>query len=139
MHTNISISIEVHSTDANTKKVHAEAYYGISYEGQPIIDLGIGEFEAEKEKPMVLSFLSPVMVNLNPPQRQVMEFQIKRNLIKFEIRGASKTWWQFGLLRVVKMKSSLGCELKFTPSNGSYVPSPCTSTRRPVRFAISKL
>ncbi|XP_010478946.1 PREDICTED: uncharacterized protein LOC104757857 [Camelina sativa] len=125
---NISLSIQVHNTKANTYRVFDEAYYEIRYEVQPITGIRIGMFEAKKEGPMVLPFLCPIMIQLNPPQRQALEFEVKRNLIRFEIIGASKTWWQFGLLRLVKLKSDLRCELRFTPSNGSYIPSVCTSS-----------
>ncbi|KAJ9707677.1 hypothetical protein PVL29_002632 [Vitis rotundifolia] len=52
---------------------------------------------------------------------------LKEDKIKFDLKGSSRTQWRIPILGSVKLWCHLNCELRFHPSNSSYIHSYCSS------------
>ncbi|ESQ39657.1 hypothetical protein EUTSA_v10001032mg [Eutrema salsugineum] len=131
MQTQLTIIIRSENDNAKAHALFDDTVFALSYEGKTIAYLKQDEFEVDKERSMYAHFLvqsSPIP--LNPTMMQAIDYAIKQDVITFELKGGSKTRWRVGPLGSVKFECNLSCELRFRPSDHSYIPSPCTSAHK---------
>ncbi|WJX93993.1 hypothetical protein P8452_75460 [Trifolium repens] len=124
------LSIVVTATNGNAK-AHAQfskITFSLSFKGQGIAVLVADSFDVPKNSSNNLRYVvqsSPIP--LTPEQMDEVDESRKRNEISFDFKGAARTRWRIGPFGSVRYSCHLNCNLKFHPSNGSYIPSKCSS------------
>ncbi|CAH2046322.1 unnamed protein product [Thlaspi arvense] len=131
MQTQITIVIRSENDNAKAHALFDETEFALSYEGKTIAYLRQSEFEVGKERSVDYHYVvQSYPIPLSPTMMEAIDFAVKKDVITFELKGGSKTRWRVGPLGSVKFECNLSCELRFRPSDHSYIPSPCTSSHK---------
>lgn len=131
LQTQITIVIRAENDNAKAHALFDDTEFKLSYEGKTIAYLREGEFEVDKERSVYSHYVvQSYPIPLNPTMMQAIDYAVKQDVITFELKGGSKTRWRVGPLGSVKFECNLSCDLRFRPSDHSYIPSPCTSAHK---------
>ncbi|CAN8246030.1 unnamed protein product [Cochlearia groenlandica] len=127
----ITVGIRIENDNAKAHALFDDTKFILSYEDKPIAILVASEFEVDKERSLLLQYLvQSYPIPLNPTLMETVDYAIKQDVITFELKGGSKTRWRVGPLGSVKFECNLRCDLRFKPSDHSYIHSPCTSAHK---------
>lgn len=131
MQTQLTILIRAENDNAKAHALFDKTEFKLIYEGKTIAYLRQDEFEVDKERSVLSNYLvQSYPIPLNPTMMQAIDFAIKQDVITFELKGGSKARWRVGPLGSVRFECNLSCELRFRPSDHSYISSPCTSAHK---------
>ncbi|KAK8691095.1 hypothetical protein V6N13_074615 [Hibiscus sabdariffa] len=106
-------------------------HYTLSLNGEDIARLVAPPFEVSKNSSVDFRYLvqsSPIP--LGPEQAQDVDLALKRDYITLDLKGSARVRWRVGRLGSVRFLCHLDCHLHFLPSNGTYIPSRCTSNAK---------
>lgn len=124
------ITIIVRAENDNTK-AHASfsaTSFTLSFQGLNIARLVALPFDVKKNSSVDFHYLvQSSSIPLSPEQMDQIDISLKRDKISFDLKGNWRARWRLGLLGSVKLWGHLNCRLRFHPSNGSYIHSPCSS------------
>ncbi|KAK8579007.1 hypothetical protein V6N13_142242 [Hibiscus sabdariffa] len=116
------------------EKAHASfshSNYTLSLNGEDIARLVAPPFQVRKNSSVDFNYLvqsSPIP--LGPEQAQDVDLALKRDYITLDLKGSARVRWRVGRLGSVRFLCHLDCHLHFHPSNGTYIPSRCTSNAK---------
>ncbi|KFK31574.1 hypothetical protein AALP_AA6G129800 [Arabis alpina] len=131
MQTQITVVIRAENDNAKAHALFDKTEFKLIYEGKTIAYLRQDEFEVDKEKSVLFNYeVQSSPIPLNPTMMQAIDYAIKQDVITFQLKGGSKARWRVGPLGSVKFECRLSCDLRFRPSDHSYIPSPCTSAHK---------
>ncbi|XP_009338818.2 uncharacterized protein LOC103931133 [Pyrus x bretschneideri] len=124
------ITIVVRAENDNTK-AHAsfsDTSFMLSFQGLNVARLVAYPFEVNKNSSVDFHYLvQSSSIPLSPELMDQVDISLKRDRIVFNLKGNLRARWRVGLLGSVKFWGHLNCQLKFHPSNGTYIRSPCSS------------
>ncbi|CAK7357261.1 unnamed protein product [Dovyalis caffra] len=124
------INIKVRSKNDN-RKAHAsfsDFNLELLFQGIRIAILSAGPYEVKKNDSVDFNYeYTSDPMPLNPKQMDNVDAYLREDEAKFELKGGVRARWKVGVLGSVKFLCHLNCQLRFHPSNGSYIPRRCTS------------
>ncbi|KAJ8774037.1 hypothetical protein K2173_009468 [Erythroxylum novogranatense] len=124
------VNIVVRSRNDNTK-AHAsfsDLKLTLIFEGMEIAKLVAESYDVKKNDSLDFNYVATsTPVPLNPEQMEDVGVYLNQDRVKFELKGHVRARWRVGLLGSVKFWCHLNCQLLFRRSDGSYIPSRCTS------------
>ncbi|KAJ4832050.1 hypothetical protein Tsubulata_009173 [Turnera subulata] len=125
------VNIVVRSENDNTKAHASFSDFGlvlVFQETMVIARLVADPYEVSKNDSVDFYFPAASQpIPLNPEQMQAVDSYLKQDRVRFDLKGSVRCRWRIGLLGSVRFWSHLNCQLLFHPSNGTYIPTPCTS------------
>lgn len=128
LETQVTIVVRAQNGNAKAHASFSDTRFQLSYQGVVIAKLVADPFEVRKNDSMEFYYVVPSSsIPLDPNQMAELDFELKEDLITFDLKGNSRARWRVGLLGSLKFWCHLNCELKFHPSNGTYMNSPCSS------------
>ncbi|CAA7033813.1 unnamed protein product [Microthlaspi erraticum] len=131
MQTQLTIVIRAENDNAKAHALFDKTEFKLIYEGKTIAYLRQDEFEVDKERSVLSNYLvQSYPIPLNPTMMEAIDFAVKQDVITFQLKGGSKARWRVGPLGSVRFECNLSCELRFRPSDHSYISSPCTSAHK---------
>lgn len=126
----IQVTIVIRAQNGN-EKAHASfsgSLYTLSLNGEDIAHLVAPSFEVSKNDSRDFNYVvQSLPIPLGPEQAGDVDEALKKDLIKFDLKGSSRVRWRVGRLGSVKFECRLNCQLKFHTLNGTYIPSRCSS------------
>ncbi|CAM8990182.1 hypothetical protein QQ045_007114 [Rhodiola kirilowii] len=119
-----ALTIVIRAENDNLK-AHSTFYdmgFVLSLHGLSIVQLHTNPFDVKKNdtQDLVYKFQSDP-IPLDPEQRDYVDLELKRNEMRFMLKGGGRSRWKVGPLGSVKFWCELDCELKFSRSNGTYM------------------
>ncbi|XP_014520505.1 NDR1/HIN1-like protein 12 [Vigna radiata var. radiata] len=129
LQTQLTIIVVAQNGNARAHATFSDINFNLSYQGQPIARMVAETFDVPRNSSKTLNYVvRSASIPLTPDQMEEVDESWKRDVIGFDLKGSARTRWRVGALGSVKFWSNLECELKFRPSNGSYIKhSRCTS------------
>lgn len=124
----LTIVVEAENDNAKAHASFSDSSFFLHFLGIKIAQLVADPFEVRKNSS--LKFHYAVVSNsipLNPEQMEKVDSDLKADLSRFDLVGNTRVQWRVGLLGSMKYECHLHCDLKFHPSNGTYLRSPCSS------------
>uniref|UniRef100_A0A2P2QGG0 Uncharacterized protein MANES_07G043400 n=1 Tax=Rhizophora mucronata TaxID=61149 RepID=A0A2P2QGG0_RHIMU len=126
----MQVNIVVRSENDNLK-AHARFWdlkLTLEFEGTEIARLMADPYDVKKNSSVDFNFVATAEpLSLSPRQMQEVEIFLNEDRVRLDLKGSVKTRWRVGLFGSVNFLSHLNCQLYFHVSDGSYVPSRCTS------------
>lgn len=126
----VQLTIVVQAENDNLK-AHAsfsDTNFFLSFLGIKIAQLVAGPFDVRKNSSREFHYeIVSLSIPLDPSQMEEVDYALKSDLSRFDLKGNTRVRWRVGLLGSMKYSCHLHCELKFHPSNGTYLISPCSS------------
>ncbi|KAK7407005.1 hypothetical protein VNO78_08644 [Psophocarpus tetragonolobus] len=129
LQTQLTIFVVAQNGNAKAHATFSDIRFNLSYQGQGIAMMVAQPFEVPKNHSKTLNYLvRSASIPLTPDQMEEVDASWKRDVIAFDLKGSARSRWRIGPLGSVKFWCNLECQLKFRPSNGSYINhSRCTS------------
>ncbi|ESW30080.1 hypothetical protein PHAVU_002G122900 [Phaseolus vulgaris] len=129
LQTQLTIRVVAQNGNAKAHATFSDISFNLSYQGQPIARMVAQPFDVAKNSSKTLNYVvRSASIPLTPEQMEEVDESWKRDVIGFDLKGGARTRWRVGPLGSVKFWTNLECELRFRPSNGSYIKhSRCTS------------
>ncbi|KAJ8755212.1 hypothetical protein K2173_019010 [Erythroxylum novogranatense] len=124
------LNIIIRSRNDNTKAHASFSDFKLTllFENMEIARLEAGPYDVRKNDSVDFNFVATSMpVPLNPEQMEDVGIYLNQDRVIFHLTGDVRTRWRVGLLGSVKFWCHLNCQLIFRRSDGSYIPSRCTS------------
>ncbi|GMI63861.1 hypothetical protein like AT5G45320 [Hibiscus trionum] len=129
----IQATIQIRAQNGN-EKAHAsfsDSNYTLSLNGEDIARLVASPFEVSKNSWIDFNYLvESSAIPLDPEQAENVDMALKHDYITLDLKGSSRVRWRVGRLGSVRFLCHLDCHLHFHPSNGTYIPSRCTSNAK---------
>ncbi|XVF52169.1 hypothetical protein PTKIN_Ptkin04bG0243300 [Pterospermum kingtungense] len=126
----IQVTIVIRAQNGN-EKAHASfsnSRYILSLNGEDIAQLVAPSFDVRKNDSVDFNYVvQSLPIPLDPEQAEDVDEALKRDVITFDLKGSTRVRWRVGRLGSVKFECRLNCQLKFHPSNGTYIPKRCSS------------
>ncbi|XP_038904240.1 NDR1/HIN1-like protein 12 [Benincasa hispida] len=124
----LTIIIEAENDNAKAHASFSDSSFFLYFIGMKIAQLKADPFEVRKNSSLKFHYaVVSDSIPLNPEQMEKVDNDLKADLSGFVLTGNTRVQWRVGLLGSVKYECHLHCELKFHPSNGTYMSSPCSS------------
>lgn len=115
----------------DNRKAHASFYdtrFSLLFDGLEVARLVAYPFDVRKNDSVAFHYVAQSQpIPLDPEQQELVDMSLKQDVLKFNLKGSSRTRWRVGAIGSVKFWCHLDCQLRFRPSNGSYIPSRCSS------------
>ncbi|KAK7307393.1 hypothetical protein VNO77_40414 [Canavalia gladiata] len=128
LQTQLRIIVVAQNGNAKAHATFSDIKFNVSYQGQGIAVMVADPFDVPKNNSKTLPYVvQSAPIPLTPDQMEEVDGSWKRDIIGFDIKGSARTRWRVGPLGSVRFWCTLECQLKFHPSNGSYIPKRCTS------------
>ncbi|KAJ7943980.1 Late embryogenesis abundant protein [Quillaja saponaria] len=128
LQTQISINVRAENDNQKAHATFSDIRFALRFQGIKIAELVAGPLEVNKRSYQDLHYVvQSLSIPLNPDQVEEVDLSWKRNVISFELKGNARARWRVGPLGSVKFQNHLNCQLKFHPSNGTYINSRCSS------------
>lgn len=128
LETQVTIVIRMRNGNAKAGASFSETSLFLFFDGLKIAQLVADPFEVSKNNSVDFNYVVESRpVPLDPEQQEVVDTSLKKDVVRFDLKGGSRSRWRVGVLGSVKFWCHLDCKLKFRPSNGSYIPSRCSS------------
>ncbi|CAI0410301.1 unnamed protein product [Linum tenue] len=124
------VSVVVRSENDNLKahSSFSDLQLRLIFEGMHIASLQAGDYDVRKNSTVDFNFVVVSRpIPLSPAQSMDVDVMLKQDQVRFDLQGNARARWRVGLLGSIRFWCHLNCKLNFRQSNGSYVPSPCTS------------
>ncbi|XP_020207363.1 NDR1/HIN1-like protein 12 [Cajanus cajan] len=129
LQTQLTIMVLAQNGNAKAHATFSDVRFNLSYQGQAIAVMVAGIIEVPKNSSQTLRYVvQSKSIPLTPEQMEEVDQSWKRDIIGFDVKGSARTRWRVGPLGSVRFWCNLECQLRFHPSNGSYIKhSRCTS------------
>ncbi|KAG5060835.1 hypothetical protein AAZX31_01G139800 [Glycine max] len=129
LQTQLTIIVVAQNGNAKAHATFSDIRFNLSYQGQGIAVMLAPPFDVAKNSSKPLNYVvRSASIPLTPEQMEEVDESWKRDVIGFDLKGSARTRWRVGPLGSVKFWCNLECQLRFRPSNGSYIHhSRCTS------------
>ncbi|KAL2348762.1 hypothetical protein Fmac_002762 [Flemingia macrophylla] len=129
LQTQLTIIVLTQNGNAKAHATFSDVRFNLSYQGQAIAVLVADNIDVPKNSSKTLHYVvQSNSIPLTPEQMENIDWSWKRDVIGFDVKGSARTRWRIGPLGSVRFWCNLECQLKFHPSNGSYIKhSRCTS------------
>lgn len=124
------VNILVRSENDNMKAHASFSDFSLSlfFDAIEIARLIAGPYEVRRNSSVDFNYVATSEpIPLNPSQMDDVDAFLKRDEVRFDLKGSVRARWRVGLLGSVKFLCHLNCQLRFHQSNQSYIPSRCTS------------
>lgn len=124
----VTITLTAENDNAKAHSSFSDTGFILSFEGLQIAKLVAGPFDVRKNSSTHFNYVvQSSRIPLDPNRMEEVDMSLKRDQITFHLKGSSRARWRVGLLGSVKFVCGLNCQLRFRPSNGTYIRSRCTS------------
>ncbi|XP_022136394.1 uncharacterized protein LOC111008115 [Momordica charantia] len=124
----LTIVVEAENDNAKAHASFSDTSFFLSFLGIRIARLVADPFAVRKNSSHKFQYaIASSSIPLNPEQMEEADYALKSDLSRFDLKGNTRVQWRVGMLGSVKYWCHLHCELKFHPSNGTYLSLPCSS------------
>ncbi|KAJ0054457.1 hypothetical protein Pint_02637 [Pistacia integerrima] len=130
LETQITIILNMKNGNQRAHASFSDTSLILSFDGLEIAKLVALPFDVSKNSS--LNFHYVVQSNpipLDPNLQELVDVSLKKDDVKFGLKGSSRARWRVGPLGSVKFWCHLDCQLRFHILNGSYVPSSRCSSK----------
>lgn len=128
MDVQMTVFIRAENHNAKAHATFSHTSLSMSFRNIEIARLQADPFDVRKNSSVEFKYVvESSSIPLGPGDVDFVDRSLKEDKIKFDLKGRSKTKWRLGLLGSVKLWCYMNCELRFHPSNSSYIYSKCSS------------
>ncbi|KAB1225669.1 hypothetical protein CJ030_MR1G009150 [Morella rubra] len=128
LETQMTIVIRAENDNAKAHASFSDTGFILSFEGLIIAKLVAAPFDVKKNSSTDFNFvIQSSEIPLDPTRMEAIDMSLKKDQITFHLKGSSRTRWRVGPFHSVKFWCHLDCQLRFRPSNGTYIFSTCSS------------
>ncbi|KAK2661885.1 hypothetical protein Ddye_000459 [Dipteronia dyeriana] len=128
METQITIVVRLKNGNEKAHSSVSETKFRLLFDGLPIAILRADPFDVRKNSSIDFNYVvQSNPIPLDPEQQEIVSWALKQDHISFDLKGSARTRWRVGILGSVRFWCHLNCMLHFHPSNGTWIPSRCSS------------
>lgn len=128
LETQVTIDILAENDNARAHSSFSDTSFILSFGGLKIAKLVAEPFDVDKNSSTHFNYLvQSSQIPLDRPRMEEVDLSLKRDLITFDLKGMSRARWKVGRFGSAKFVCHLDCQLRFKPSNGTYLRSHCSS------------
>ncbi|KAF5749118.1 hypothetical protein HS088_TW04G01080 [Tripterygium wilfordii] len=128
LETQVTVVIRAENDNRKAHATFSDVGFTLVFDGIDIARLAAEAFDVRKNSSIDLPYVATSLpIPLDPEQMEYASISLKEDRVTFELRGSARAQWRVGVLGSVRFWCHLNCNLRFHPSNGTYIRSRCSS------------
>ncbi|XP_062147098.1 NDR1/HIN1-like protein 12 [Alnus glutinosa] len=128
LETQVTVVLTAENDNAKAHSSFSDTSFILSFQGLQIAKLVAEPFDVRKNSSTHFNYVvQSSQIPLDPTRMEEVDLSLKQDQITFDLKGSSRARWRVGLVGSVKFVCHLNCQLRFRPSNGTYIRSRCSS------------